>query len=85
MILLALFTLALVGTTVTLLARASALPRVRAARRLDQIAAYGAAGTSLGGVDDVPIHCGARGTRQPARRDRRAPGRRRARMTCAAT
>ena len=42
MILLALFALALVGTTVTLLARASALPRVRAARRLDEIAAYGA-------------------------------------------
>ena len=53
MILLALFALALVGATVTLLARASALPRIRAARRLDQIAAYGAAGGSIGGERDV--------------------------------
>jgi tight adherence protein C len=48
MILLALFALGLVGTTVMLLAWATALPRVRAERRLDQIAAYGAAGTAPG-------------------------------------
>ena len=43
MILLALLSLALIGATVTLLARATALPRMRAADRLDQIAAYGGA------------------------------------------
>jgi tight adherence protein C len=45
MILLALFSLALIGACVTLLARASALPRMRAADRLGQIAAYGGAAT----------------------------------------
>src|SRR5205823_1913224 len=34
---------------VTLVARAGALPRMRAARRLDEIAAYGAAGSALPG------------------------------------
>ena len=41
MILLALFALALIGVTVTLLAWASALPRVQAVERLGQIGAYG--------------------------------------------
>jgi tight adherence protein C len=48
MILLALFALALVGATVTLLAWASVLPRVRADHRLGQITAYGAAVASAG-------------------------------------
>src|SRR3954452_9179046 len=49
MILIALFALTLVGAAVTLLARASALPRMQAARRVDEIAAYGAVGSSVGG------------------------------------
>src|SRR3954468_1256380 len=51
MILIALIALALAGTAVTLLARAGALPNMRAARRLDEIAAYGAAGGSTGGEE----------------------------------
>src|SRR3954468_1625950 len=49
MILIALFAIALVGAAVTLLARASALPRMQAARRVDEIAAYGVVGGSIGG------------------------------------
>jgi tight adherence protein C len=48
MFLLALFVLALVGATVTLLAWASVLPRVRADHRLGQITAYGGAVASAG-------------------------------------
>jgi len=44
MTLIALIAIALAGTAVTLLARAGALPGMRAARRLDEIAAYGGAG-----------------------------------------
>src|SRR5215208_4279218 len=51
MFLIALIALALSGTAVTLLARAGALPRMRAARRLDQIAAYGGAAGSIGGEE----------------------------------
>jgi tight adherence protein C len=53
MILLALFALALTGTTITLLAWASVLPRVRAANRLDQITAYGGAAVA-GGAEASP-------------------------------
>src|SRR3954470_11009369 len=49
MILIALFALTLIAAAVTLLARASALPRMQAARRVDEIAAYGAVGSSIGG------------------------------------
>src|SRR4051795_7005051 len=51
MILIALIGIALAGTAVTLLARAGALPRMRAARRLDEIAAYGSAGPSIAGQE----------------------------------
>ena len=54
MILIALFAITLVGATVTLLARASALPRMQAARRVDEIAAYGAVGGSIGGEQTPP-------------------------------
>jgi tight adherence protein C len=53
MILIALIGIALVGTAVTLLARASALPRVQAARRVDEIAAYAAAGSPIAD-DETP-------------------------------
>src|SRR6478752_3336322 len=49
MILIALFALTLVGADVTLLARAGALPRIQAARRLDEIATDGAVGSSMAG------------------------------------
>src|SRR4051794_13575175 len=51
MFLIALIALALAGTAVTLLARAGALPGMRAARRLDEIAAYGTAGGSIVGEE----------------------------------
>src|SRR3954451_8231190 len=54
MILIALFALALVGTAVTLLARASALPGMQAARRMDEIAAYGAVGSFIAGEQALP-------------------------------
>src|SRR3954447_16995121 len=49
MILIALIAIALIGAAVTLLARAGALPRMQAAQRVDEIAAYAAADSSLGG------------------------------------
>src|SRR4051794_13212029 len=55
MFLIALLALALIGTTVTLLAKAGALPRVRAAQRLDDIAAYGAPAGSISG-EETPRH-----------------------------
>src|SRR4051794_33687490 len=51
MFLIALIALVLAGTAVTLLVRAGALPRMQAARRLDQIAAYGGAAGPLAGED----------------------------------
>ena len=51
MTLIALIAIALAGTAVTLLARAGALPGMRAARRLDEIAAYAAAGSSIAGEE----------------------------------
>src|SRR4051794_1355442 len=48
MTLIALIAIALAGTAVMLLARAGALPRMRAARRLDEIALYGGAAVSTG-------------------------------------
>src|SRR3954451_1223705 len=54
MILIALFAITLVGAAATLLARAGALPRMQAARRLDEIAAYGAAGSSAAGEQAPP-------------------------------
>jgi tight adherence protein C len=54
MILIALFAITLVGAAATLLARAGALPRMQAARRLDEIAAYGAAGSSTAGEQAPP-------------------------------
>src|SRR4051812_2730470 len=55
MILIALFALALLAMTVTLLTRAGALPRMRAARRLNEIAAYGGAGSTIAG-EGAPRH-----------------------------
>src|SRR3954451_5309234 len=51
MILIALIAVVLLGTAVTLLARAGALPRMRAAQRVDEVAAYAAAGSSVAGED----------------------------------
>src|SRR4051794_27383661 len=51
MILIALIAVVLLGTAVTLLARAGALPRMRAAQRVDEIAAYAAAGSSVAGEE----------------------------------
>src|SRR4051794_29931709 len=54
MILIALVAISLVGAAVTLLARASALPGMQAARRVDEIAAYGAVGGSIAGEPASP-------------------------------